>query len=199
MSKPVVLAFISRFLVVLAAIAGLVVLRELELVDPVWVKRLGGMLLGAVLVATGDLLPKFIGPVAGREPGAGARERWAGRIAVLAGLVVFALFLVAPLNWAARVSAVVVLVAVPATSTTIIAKALRAFAPIESATTQQLRAQAVRLALLYILISLVAAFGMILMDEIWGDYAAKWAAIAFTLILPVITCAGIVIARVAPR
>jgi hypothetical protein len=77
-------------------------------------KRTAGVLIGLVLAATGNFLPKAVLPLGARhcDPARASRaERWVGWVLMIAGLAFAAIWLIAPLDTAKVGSALAGLVA----------------------------------------------------------------------------------------
>lgn len=105
-SKPVATA-ISSFLFLTLVMLGLGLSERGHLVDPEWVRRSIGLLVGFVLIVTGNYLPK-IRPLRGLVPNSastGASERFAGWVLLLGGVCEVSAFAVAPLALARSISA----------------------------------------------------------------------------------------------
>ena len=105
-SKPAWTA-ISRFLFLSLVMLGLGLSERANLVDPESVGRAIGLLVGFVLIVTGNYLPK-IRPLRGlvrNSASTGASERFAGWVLLLGGVSEVSAFAVAPLALAKTISA----------------------------------------------------------------------------------------------
>lgn len=186
-TRPQAIAPLAISLALLsAAIVALVLASELEWLERETIKRAGGILLGLVLVGAGNVLPKLVAPLSGREPasaGAGA-DRLAGWVFVLAGLAMIAIWLIAPVELAAPAVAVLGVAAFLLAVAALIVQGARQGGAMRTPPSPfSDRAVALRYALGMILAGLLAAFTMILADEIWGDQVARWMAVFFPLAL----------------
>ena len=137
-------------------------------------KRAAGAMFGIILAAAGNVLPKLVRPLSERrDPAAAmAAERFAGRGFVLAGIAIVPICLLAPLPYALPLSAVIGLGAFGLIAAN---RALRA--PGEPLP-HPLSAQG---AMLQIFHALLWVFAMFAADWIWGDAAAKWMVVAFSM------------------
>lgn len=107
-------AVVWSFLGLTALALVLTVSARAGMLDPLFVKRAIGVLIGATIVITGNFLPK-VRPMSapGSDPAkATAAERLAGWLLVLAGAVYLALFLFAPLDMARLAAPIIGLAAV---------------------------------------------------------------------------------------
>lgn len=107
-------AVVWSFLGLTAVALALTLAGKAGILDPLFVKRAIGVLIGATIIVTGNFLPK-IRPMSapGSNPAkATAAERLAGWLLVLAGAVYLALFLFAPLDLARLMAPVIGIVAV---------------------------------------------------------------------------------------
>lgn len=174
-----------------ALVLGVVVARQLGLVDPLNARRIGAIGLGIVLIAAGNLVPKMrLLQWPGRRPGTGAAaERIAGWTLVLTGAAVVSLWLFAPGENTMLVSSAV---ATSAFALMIAAWPLMSMRgrdmgealPGVNSDAQGVRAaQTKRLALFHILFALFWAFAMFLADSLWGGNVVLWMAVAFSIAL----------------
>jgi len=97
------------FLGFAAAAGALAAAQKLGALDPETVKRGLGLLIGVIVVVTGNFLPKvrpLDAPGVNPEQAAAAAERLAGWILVVAGLAYIGLFAFAPLERARMVASI---------------------------------------------------------------------------------------------
>jgi len=108
--KIMILGFLGFTL----AAAALAAAQRLGFIEPELVKRAMGLILGVIIVVTGNFLPKTrpLNAPGVNPPGpAAAAERFAGWTLVVVGIAYVALFLFAPLDQARRISSVLGIVA----------------------------------------------------------------------------------------
>lgn len=171
-----------------AAVIGFAVTKEMGMIDNLLAKRGVGLALGGLLIVAGNLLPKLVLPLGargGHGEKAAAAERFAGLVFVLAGLVQVMVWVFAPLN-APLVASLVGLTAVALAAANYIGLAMKGPARgLFAETPPQTRADRALLSkrgiVFQILYALVWVFAMFLADEIWGDQFSQWMAVAFVL------------------
>lgn len=107
-------AVVWSFLGLTALALALTLSGKAGILDPLFVKRAIGVLIGATIVVTGNFLPKIrpMSAPAGNPAKATAAERLAGWLLVLAGAAYLALFLFAPLDLARLVAPILGIAAV---------------------------------------------------------------------------------------
>jgi len=103
--KTAVLSFIGLTAVAMAFAAA----RKMGVIEPAVATRAIGLVIGLMVVVTGNLLPKMrpLNSPRGNPAKVTAAERFAGWILVLAGIAYLALFLFAPLDQALPVSSII--------------------------------------------------------------------------------------------
>jgi hypothetical protein len=180
---------------VFVAMAGIVVARETGLIEPGLSKRLVGLTIALVLILAGNFLPKLglFRSFAGEPQARAAKaELAAGRILVLAGLVIMGVWAFAEISRAPLGAALIGLAAIllafaswlwlkPGQDTNFAEPA--AFE--ETAVSKQ--RNALRSTILHLLHGVAWAFVMFVADEIWGDQSIKWTVIAFIVSLGLVT------------
>lgn len=108
-------AMILGFLAFTLAAAGLAFLQKMGFIDAPLEKRAMGLILGAVIVVTGNFLPKtrpLTAPGVNPPGPAAAAERFAGWTFFLVGIAYIALFALAPLDRARKISAILGMAAI---------------------------------------------------------------------------------------
>jgi hypothetical protein len=171
----------------LVAFAGVVIAKETGQIDGILAKRGVGALLGLIMVVTGNILPKLIFPLS-RAARVGAAERLCGWILVLTGLTLVAAFALLPDEGVAFWGAVIGLVGFVGVGLTLLGSggsALRGEItdPAESDGTGTLacRSARVRVSAIFILHAIAWAFAMFVADDLFGDGAAVWMVVAFSI------------------
>lgn len=109
--KAMILGFVAFTL----AAAGLAFLQKMGFIDAPLEKRAMGLILGAVIVVTGNFLPKtrpLTAPGVNPPGPAAAAERFAGWTLFVIGLAYIALFALAPLDRARKISAILGMAAI---------------------------------------------------------------------------------------
>lgn len=94
--------------------AGVAFAQKMGFIDAPLEKRVMGLLIGAIVMVTGNFLPKTrpLNAPGVNPPGpAAAAERFAGRTLFVVGIGYFALFVFAPLEQARRISSILGIVA----------------------------------------------------------------------------------------
>lgn len=108
-------AMIVGFLAFTLAAAGLAFLQKMGFIDAPIERRAMGLILGAVIVVTGNFLPKtrpLTAPGVNPPGPAAAAERFAGWIFFVVGIAYIALFAFAPLDRARKISAILGMAAI---------------------------------------------------------------------------------------
>jgi hypothetical protein len=107
-TRPVKMMVLG-FLGFAAAAAGLAFAQRFGLIDAPFLKRAMGLAIGAMVIITGNFLPKarpLNAPGVNPPGSAAAAERFSGWILFVVGLAYIALFALAPLDQARRISAI---------------------------------------------------------------------------------------------
>ncbi len=172
--------------VVIAFVIGIAAGKETGFIDASLAKRAIGVVFGGILVITGNVLPKLVRPLAA-EAGAldpfSVLTRFAGWAFVLAGLVIVAIWLLAPHEHAMLGASITGLGAFA------LVGARGAMLSLRNPTRDQQdkkretdmteKSLGKRTAIFLILHALLWVFGMFAADAIWGDRVAQWVAIIF--------------------
>jgi hypothetical protein len=169
------------------AFAGVVVARETGQIDGILAKRGVGALLGGIMVVTGNILPKLIFPLS-RAARVSAAERLCGWILVLTGLTLVAAFALLPDEGVTFWGAVIGLVGFVGVGLTLLGSdgaAVRdgiadSAEPTDTGTLA-CRSAKVRVSAIFILHAVAWAFAMFVADGLFGDRAAVWMVVAFTI------------------
>jgi hypothetical protein len=181
-NKPAARVMTVAVLLVLAAMAVIVVGKEAGWLDAEFARRGVSVSLGFLLVVCGNYLPKLT-----RKPDAdtallGKADRAAGRILILTGLAFSVIWIVAPLATATAMASIVGLVGAFAAIGIWIWTSRRA--PGGSARLAITATDtAVRAAVAMIMLSIFVTFGIFEIDRLWGDAAAQWSAIIFSMMI----------------
>ena len=167
------------------------VAKEFGLVGGEVAKRAVGMAIGAVLIVSGNVLPKFTLPLSMRTQNperAMATERFAGWTFVLTGLVFVAAWLFVPLEHVKLVSSLVGLGAFGVVFASWVrfvrgehSKDRLQLPAAESLAAQSEDALAGRGSLIMVLHAVLWVFVILLSDSIWGDGVAQWLAVFFVI------------------
>ena len=171
----------AALVVLFVAFAGVVIARETGQIDGVLAKRGVGALLGAIMVVTGNFLPKLIFPLT-RSPRAGAAERLCGWILVLTGLTLIAAFALLPDEGVVFQGAVIGLIGFAGVGLTLL-RSGRPAGRDQRADPGALayRNAGVRVGAIFILHAIAWVFAMFIADVLFGDRAAIWMVIGFTI------------------
>lgn len=176
-------ATIVAYALLFPLFALVVVTREMGLLTSDDAKRAVGIVLAMLLAVTGNFLPKLLHP--DREAAAALhRQRRSAWGLVLTGLALVVVLLIAPADRIERWSGIVglgglslvfidALVQLPAAAVRSTRRADRTAIEIRHAATRQ--------AALYIVHAIGWVFAMFLADDLWGDAAAIWMVVAFTI------------------
>ena len=181
-NKPAARVLTIAVIALLAAFAVMVAGKEFGWLDPDFAKRGVSALLGLLLVVCGNYLPKLT-----RKPDAdtallGKADRAAGRVLMLTGLAFSVIWLAAPLEMATAIASIVGLAGAFACFGIWAWTARRAeggSARLAITATDT----AVRAAVAMIVLSIFVTFGIFEIDRIWGDQAAQWSAIIFSMMI----------------
>ncbi len=173
--------------VLLVAFAGVVLAKETGQIDGILAKRGVGALLGLIMVVTGNILPKLIFPLS-RAARVGAAERLCGWILVLTGLTLVAAFALLPDANVAFWGALIGLIGFVGVGLTLLGSGRSARREgtdnlAEAADTGSLacRSAKVRVSAIFILHAIAWAFAMFVADALFGDGAAVWMVVAFSI------------------
>ena len=188
--------------VLLTAFAAVVLTKENGMLPSPEAKRLVGMLLALMLAVTGNFLPKLLHPDRA-NPETLRRQRRSGWGLVVTGMVLIVVLLVVPADgielWAGILGlgglAWVLLDALSGR------QAARPGGAKREASEAEKKHAATRTSALFIVHAIAWVFAMFLGDYIWGDRAAMWMVIAFTISngLLAIAFSGKLTARVRAR
>jgi len=183
-------AAVFGFIGLLGLVALFALARGMGVINAAVTRRATGLLIGIMIVITGNLVPKLrpLNSPSSNPAEAGAAERLAGWTLVLAGIAYIGLFAFAPLGYAARFSSFVGMgaIAVIAVNWTWLARDTL-FGRARSAEDMlELSEQAVQkrnvmiwllFGLLYVLVGTWVAF--LVHDNIWGRELASWMILVF--------------------
>ena len=168
----------------LLVFAGVVIAKETGQIDGVMAKRGVGALLGLIMVVTGNVLPKLIFPLT-RTARIGAAERLCGWILVLTGIALVAAFALLPDEGVAFQGALIGLVGFVGVGLTLVSSGWSmqhdGLSEPGGAGPLACRSAQVRVSAIFILHAIAWAFAMFVADAIWGDQAAIWMVVAFTI------------------
>ncbi len=172
----------------IAAVLIFALAKEFGLIDGSIAKRVVGILFGAILIVTGNLLPKIVQPLKASLQGAAntkAVERFAGRTFVLTGVLYIAVWVFAPKEHAMLISSAIGLIAFAVVGAICIRLAFSAPASQLFDTEKTLPTAKPslcnRTSLLFIFHALAWVFAMFFVDSLWGDKAAPWMVIGFVM------------------
>lgn len=169
-------------IILIAALIAVILAAAFDLVDRITAKRLACIVFGLMLFGAGNILPKFVMPVGAGSAGAG--DRFAGTVFVLAGLACVVIALFAPGEQILLIESVV----------GISAFALAGFnwwlathrMPPTAAKSGDRRAasqaKARRMAVILILNGLFWTFLIFVADTLWGDAGAQWTLVPFVIV-----------------
>ena len=181
-----------------AVLIAIAVGREFGLIGGEFGKRAVGMMIGAVLIVTGNVLPKFVLPlrIRAQHPAqAMATERFAGWTFFLTGFVFVLVWLFAPIEYVKVVSSAFGLGAFLIVLT-VWARALHRMkvdvgsdhehpyltpGP-ETSDALFTPAQAGRNGVFTLLHAVFWVFLIFIADSIWGDRVAQWLAVVFVVV-----------------
>ena len=179
---------------VLVLMAGIVVAKEAGLIEPDVSKRLVGLTIALVLVLAGNFLPKlglFRSFMGDRQSRGAKAELMAGRILVLAGIVIMGVWAFAEISRAPLGAALIGLAAILLALASWLWLKPGAEEPPEPAALDESAVGKQRIALrstvLHLLHGVAWAFVMLLADEIWDDQNIKWTVLAFVVSLGLVT------------
>ena len=168
-------------------LACVVIAKETGQIDNVMAKRGVGALMGLMMIVTGNFLPKLIFPLA-RGTRVGAAERLCGWILVLTGLTLVAAFALLPSEDVAFQGAVVGLIGFAGVGLTLLGSGgsvrrdgITDPAEPDDSGALAYRSARVRVSALFILHGIAWAFAMFVADAFFGDGAAVWMMVAFTI------------------
>ncbi len=178
--------FALSLLTLVLAMAGAAAARETGLVDPDTGKRLAAAVMGLMIAACGNFLPKIVRSLAaGRETAAAfaAADRSAGVVFLLTGLAFAAIWLFAPIDRAALGAS---LAGLGGFLTALGVWLWRVRATPAYAAPVRLTSAAVagRLTIFLVLAGLFLGGLILQVDAIWGDAAAQPLALAVSVGLP---------------
>jgi hypothetical protein len=171
-----------------AAVFVFALAKEFGFIDGSIAKRVVGMLFGAILIVTGNLLPKIVQPLKASPQGAAntkAVERFAGRTFVLTGVLYIAAWVFAPKEHAMLISSAIGLIAFAVVGAicvriTFSAPASQLFDTEKTLPTAK-PSLCSRTSLLFIFHALAWVFAMFFVDSLWGDRATPWMVIGFVM------------------
>lgn len=173
------------FLGLFAVMIAIAIAKKTGHLDYDLAKRGVGMALGVMLVAAGNLLPKFhLFHSPRREARESlAAERFAGWVFVVAGVAYLAVWALAPMATVMLISSLVGLTAFALVAIDLLR---RRGATVPQTKVGQVTEEnlAKRLLLATILLTLGWAVVIFLADHIGGDAAARWCGIAYVIVLP---------------
>jgi ABC-type Fe3+-siderophore transport system permease subunit len=181
-NKPAARVLTIAVVGLMIAFAAIIAAKEFNLVDQAFARRGVSALLGLLLAVCGNYLPKLT-----RQPDAdtallGRADRAAGRVLILTGLAFSVIWLAAPLGTATAIASIVGLLGASACIAVwawIARRAEGGSARMAITATDT----AVRAAVAMIVLSIFVTFGIFEIDRIWGDQAAQWSAIIFSLMI----------------
>ena len=165
------------------AFAGVVVAKETGQIDGVMAKRGVGALMGLIMVVTGNVLPKLIFPLT-RAARIGTAERVSGWILVLTGLALVAAFALLPDDGVAFQGALIGLVGFAGVGLTILGsgRSMRGDQQVDPTVSPlAYRSAKARVSAIFILHAIAWAFAMFVADALFGDRAAVWMVVAFSI------------------
>ena len=189
-ARPVRSAVIG-FLILTALAIAIAIARAAGIVEVAVEQRVLGLVIGAMIVVTGNFLPKMrpLNTAHGDPAKTTAAERLAGWVLSLAGLAYIALFVFAPLDQARHVSSIIGIGAIVliALDWTWLARSVlfRARQPVEgsSETSQsalQRRTLATWLLFAFFYVLAVACVTFLFGDTRWGHQIGAWSIVAFS-------------------
>ena len=181
-NKPAARALTIAVVLLMAAFAVIVIGKEGNWLDPEFARRGVSALLGGLLMVCGNYLPKLT-----RKPDSdtallGKADRAAGRMLILTGLGFSGIWIFAPLATATAIASIAGLVGAVASSgiwAWTARHAVGGSARLAISATDT----AVRASVAMIVICIFFTFGIFEIDRIWGDQAAQWSAIIFSLMI----------------
>jgi len=171
-----------------AAVLAFALAKESGRIESSLAKRAVGMIFGAILIVTGNFLPKIVQPL-NTEPQSAAKtkavERFAGRTFVLAGILYIAVWVLARPEHAMLISSAVGLIAFALVGAICVRIAFSGPSGNHLETEKVIPtgkpSVGSRTALLLIFHALFWVFAMFFADSIWGDKAAPWMVIGFVI------------------
>ncbi len=173
---------VFAYIVLFAAFAAIVVTKEAGMLPSSESKRLVGIVLALMLAVTGNFLPKLLHPD-GSNPATLRSQRRSGWGLVVTGLVLVAALLAAPAD---RIELWAGLLGLGGLSWVLLDALYRPGAnlradPARDLSEPEKKHAAARTSALFIVHAIGWVFAMFLGDYFWGDGAAKWMVIAFTI------------------
>ncbi|GGY41262.1 hypothetical protein [Parvularcula lutaonensis] len=136
---------------------------------------------GLLLAVLGNLVPKIAPPADGASD---LRQRSAGRTLFLTGLAVLATALIAPPGAALAAGSALGLLGLAFAGGTIFLSRSR-----KDHTTMSEKPSPISRAILLLFVGLGGAFGLIILDRLFGDQVAQWSAVVWVLILGFVAAA----------
>jgi len=166
--------------------------KEWDVIEGGLAKRAVGMLLSAMLIVLGNVLPKLVRPISGRRGNPVrhmAAERFAGWTFVLTGVVCVAVWLFAPLESVMLIASLVGLSAFSLVFATWAWLAWGEHSQVQQETLvsehsaeMSQRAPGIRGGLFLLLHALFWVFAIFLADSIWGDSVSQWMGVFFVVV-----------------
>jgi hypothetical protein len=171
------------FLGLVAVMSAIAIGKETGAIENDIAKRGVGIILGLILIAAGNLLPKFrLFDAPGRDPAQTlAAERFAGWVFVITGTAYVIIWALAPMSSVRLVSSIVGLTSFALVAFDLIRRAI-ATKP-SAAGRQATEATYVKRMLLgTMLLGLGWGFALVLIDLIWGDTVSQRATVIFSIV-----------------
>lgn len=169
-------------IVLIAALIAVILAAGFDLVDRVMAKRLACIIFGLMLFGAGNILPKLVMPIGAGSAGAG--DRFAGAVFVLAGLACVIVALFAPGDQILLIESVVGIsaFALAGLNWWLARRRMPPASAMPGDRRAASQARARRMAVILILNGLFWTFLIFVADTLWGDAGARWTLVPFMIV-----------------
>ncbi|MGB3626435.1 MAG: hypothetical protein WA989_11415 [Henriciella sp.] len=180
--KRVVVSLAVGVLTIAAAILAFGVAKKTGMLDPDLARRGVAIMLGLMLVVTGNYVPKLrLFQASGGQAGTSAVDRFAGWTFVLSGIAFITTWVFAPIGSAMLASPMIGAAGFLLVLARWIAWGDRSGASTNGSALPKVTPA--RAAIFMLLASLLWTFAIFFADTIWGDSVAQWMAMGFVIAL----------------
>lgn len=169
-------------IILITALIAVILAAAFDLVDRITAKRLACIVFGLMLFGAGNILPKLVMPIGAGSAGAG--DRFAGAVFVLAGLACVAIALFAPGDQILLIESVVGISAFALAGLNWLLAARRTPSSdvMPGGSRAASLAKARRMTVILILNGLFWTFLIFVADTMWGDAGARWTLVPFIIV-----------------